>query len=128
MAIKYFLVIQMWITTGLAVPLFITIYNYNTPLLPGILFSIVIVNIVLALLGFPRQNQSVQNKSYTISSTDAAAITCFAWNVFAAYVVFWEGIVDVTILMFWIVGGLLTYLAPLLLLWIHSLVYSKLKI
>jgi hypothetical protein len=127
MATKYYLMIQMWITIGLAVPLFITIYNYNTPLLPGILFSIVIVNIVLALLGFPRRNQSVQNKSYTILSTDAAAISCFAWNVFAAYVVFWEG-TDVTILMFWVVGGLLTYVAPILLLWIHSLVYSKLKI
>jgi hypothetical protein len=127
MAIKYFLILQMWITIGLAVPLLITIYSYNTPLLPGILFSIVIVNIVLALLGFPRRNQSVQNKSYTILSTDAAAISCFAWNVFAAYVVFWEG-TDVTILMFWVVGGLLTYVAPILLLWIHSLVYSKLKI
>jgi hypothetical protein len=128
MTIKYFLILQMWITIGLAVPLFITIYSYNTPLLPGILFSIVIVNIVLALLGFPRRNQSVQNKSHTILSTDAAAISCFAWNVFAAYMFFWEDIQDVTILMFWVVGGLLTYLAPLLLLWIHSLVYSKLKI
>ncbi len=128
MAIKYFLVIQMWITIGLAVPLFITIYSYNTPLLPGILFSIVVVNIVLALLGFPRRNQSLQNKSNTIVSTDAAAISCFAWNVFAAYMFFWEGIQDVTILMFWVVGGLLTYVAPLVLLRMHFLVYSKLRI
>lgn len=118
----------MWITIGLAVPLSITIYSQNTPLLPGILFSIIVVNIVLALLGFLRRNPSIQKKQYIILSADAAVISCFAWNVFAAYMFFWEDIQDVTILMFWVVGGFLTYLAPLLLLWIHSLVYPKIKI
>jgi hypothetical protein len=127
MKISYVLAVQLWIGIGLIIPIGMTIYGGQSGYMPGIIFSIVVVNIFLMIVSFLLRNEEYESKQQIIPPGRAAIISFFTWNFFAAYIIFGEGILDVTVLFIWVVGCVISYFLPLLLLWIHGLIKDKVR-